>query len=318
MTGEQLVDASLRLFQREALNIYRLTWPAFIGVFLVLAFTFSIGLPPLQRTTAGVEGATGQFLEAAVALGALTLIAAPLFVLCFGYASAITSQLVAAQMLGTPVSDKEATRRAGKSFLVLVRTLFVVLLRTCGVLIVALVALGISAALSQRGETVFLDTLVIFLFVASLVIALFSIPIGGFNYLLSPTISALESVPSKVALARSKFLMKAQGYHPSAGGHVGSLFVAMLLLALLFAVLLGSGFVALLRAILPLDLLGATITGELINMIFTTAPWFLGFFGVAPFFACAITALYIERRVRLEALDIEVLAGDVRMRRVPS
>ena len=129
------------------------------------------------------------------------------------------------------------------------------------------------------------------------------------NLAFSLPIVMIERLPIKKAFGRSKYLTKFGGY-PKSGGFDG-----IVLIVLFLGLLLASfnGLVQVFWEFIQMDfwlnqLSSQSAFGLILSRIISSAPLLVGMAFALPLFICTIFIFYIDRRIRLEAYDIELLA----------
>jgi hypothetical protein len=112
-------------------------------------------------------------------------------------------------------------------------------------------------------------------------------------------------------MKRSKTLMRKSRHIPSGYDTlfhlwIVTLFVAFILWLGFYAAFEMSGLSAYLQ-----DWAGHSILMAFLAETLLTLPSFAAVWILVPFMTCSVTVLYFDRRVRLEAFDIETMAHDV-------
>lgn len=309
-TGE-IIDLALRCYQVLARPILRLTLIPMLFCYAGLVFVATFVLPQLVQTSQP-DSLAGQVSEVLIAYGVGLAVALPLFVVGLGYASGLTVRLVSDFILGDPVSIVKARDAAAVAAKSMTKLLFSVFFRSFFILLLAGAMLLLSALLEAEG----LENGVVFLLasitsVGAIVIGFLAVPIVLCMYALCPQVAVIEGLPSKACLNRSRALMKSHRYQTGASESIIGIWLIMAFVAL--AIYFGAGLVigmtgleAWLRNLLQIGPAGS-VAAAMLEML----PAYITLWLVLPIWSAVTTILYYDRRVRLEALDIWMLADDV-------
>ncbi len=306
----EVFNSALRVYRNHGWTYLRLTLIPAIFCLAGVAFLLEFILPSIGETR-NAHSVTVQLGEATFAMALAIGVAAPLFLIGFSYTSALVIRLTSDALLGNPI-DLDAAVKANRSsfgalLVVALRELFI---GSLGAILGALV-LGLGAYLSDKGQSSDAGG---FLFVlGSLGLA---VGAGLFLYVvcvhsLAPAIAVLENKGGWEASKRSSQLLKAQLNHPSG---TPSFFVCIVYLAVAGGIewgglALGFNF---LQAGQHVEgfLSGSPFAAVLVAGSSMVAP-FVTIWTLLPIYATCITLVYYERRIRLEGLDIEVLAAEI-------
>jgi len=276
-----------------------------------LVFLATFVLPRITQTNQPGQIA-GQVVEVLLAYVVGLFVALPLFVVGLGYASGLNVRLVSDFMLGNPVSLDEARSAASASAQVMTRLLFSIFFRSLFFLLLAGALLIASAVLEAQG----LSDSVVFLFasmtsIGAIVIGFLAVPIILCMYALCPPVAAIERIPAKECLARGKALMKSHRFQTGASESVVAVWLILIFVAL--AVYFGVGMIIGLTGLGDwlTNLLSIGPLGMVVSSVLEMLPAYLTLWLVLPVWSSVTTILYYDRRVRLEALDIWMLADDV-------
>jgi len=309
-TGE-IIDLALRCYQFLARPILAQTLIPMLFCYAGLVFIATFVMPQLFQTSQP-ESLAGQVSEVLVAYVIGLAVALPLFVVGLGYASGLTVRLVGDFVLGDPVSIQQAKRAAAVAAKSMTKLLFSVFFRTFFILLLAgglLIASAVLESMDQEQGVLFLLTSMTS--VGALIIGFLAIPFVLCMYALCPQVAVIEGLPSKQCMARSRALMKSHRYQTGAAESVVGIWLIMgfVALAIYFGAVLIIGMTGLegwLRNLLQIGPAG-TVATSMLEML----PAYVTLWLVLPIWSAVTTILYYDRRVRLEALDIWILADDV-------
>lgn len=310
MRSGEIFDLSIRIYRQHARELLP---AAFVPILLSTAgilFFQTLAMPLLFLTRQ--EGLAGQIGEVAFALATGVLVAAPLFVLGLGMANGPAIRVAARAMRGDDVTvHKEIEAGRARAWLIAV-TLFKACLQAFWILAAAIVLVSFSAVISAWG----LQETPLYLMAAAagvlgLAVALFSVPYFAHRLSLAPVVAALEGLPAKESLARSRDLLTGTQRH---GNGLGTNLVLWLVLVAAFFIITGG--VSLVFGVLQVE---AFVNGLLwlgwlravLAMAVSVAPGLLAIWLLAPLYGIVCTVHYFDRVIRLEAYDIRVLAEDV-------
>lgn len=310
MSSGEIIDLATRCYQVLAKPVLRLTILPMLFCYAGLIFLQTFILPQLFETRS--EAVSGQVAEVMIAYCIALVVALPLFVVGLAYSSGLTVRLVSDFILGNEVDIEKAKIAAATSGKAMIKLLYGVFFRAAGIILLAGLCLVASAYLESLG----LQENVIFLLasmasIGGLLIGILAIPIVLNMYALVPQAAVMEGLAGKDAFQRSRALMKSVRYH----GNASSTTVGTWIVCFFVFLGLNLGF----GAILELINFSTTIQSALQLGSFSTVlvsalemlPTFLALWLIAPIWSTATTILYFDRRVRLEALDIWLLADDV-------
>lgn len=311
MATSEILDTSLRLYQRLGLTFLRLTVVPTLLCVAALAFVQEYALPQFFFTKAG-----NQFSDYALQIIVTVLlgifVAGPLFLAGLSYTTALVVTLVSDDLVGNASNPDLAVQNARKAMpRLLVSAFRELIVGMWGVLIATGVLIGGMAIAQQTDRDSSVGGWVA-------LVGVLGIMFGGLLWVyviardaIVPPIVVLEGLKATPAARRSNELMKKFGMHP-AGTSTG--WVTYLLAFFIYVVFLLSLAIIFGSFEIPNQLEKAT-TGwplqALILQIFELVPGFLGIWFVLPIWASTITVLYIDRRIRLEGFDVEVLARDL-------
>ncbi len=310
MAPGQLADNAIQTFQSMGKDILGLTMlPTFLS-FLGLVFIQEFVIPRLV-TTSDPNNLGTQISEVMVALVVAIAVAAPLFLigvaLINGLVISMVSDYVCGRVPDLAAAKSNATRLMKKLFLVSLAKLG----WSFASLAVAATMLGLSAFLSQNSPSDSMMALsgMIALLGFVLFFLLLVLQIG--RYSLAYAAAFHENLGAVAATKRSASLLKSRGMVPSGYDALRSAEGLMLFIGLLLLVGLGTmiGILSL-NEVLPAagEHLGIR---DVVETALSLLPSFLVLWLLQPIWTTATTLIYFDRRFRLEAYDVELLAQDV-------
>lgn len=309
MNSAELLNAALRVYRQLGWTYLRLTLIPSVFCLAGMAFVLDYVLPSLFVTRDASSFAT-QIGEAGSALAFALFVGCPLFLIGCSYTCALVIHLTSDHMLGNPLSPDAAAQAARGSFgsllLVAVREVF---LSSWAVLASCLV-LGVGSYLSQTHISSDLGGLLFGIGILGIAVGLGVFVLVAATHALAPAIVLLEGLTGFKAAKRSAYLLKPHLYHPSG--------VPNILVSLFYIGLAGliewisiSGTLAMLQAEEHFQglLAGVPFEGVFLSAFGLLAP-FVTVWTLLPVYATCVTLVYYERRIRLEGLDIEILAAE--------
>ncbi len=304
----ELVDLSERLYRRLFRRVAQDGAGAFGLLFLAVGFLGAFVLPNAFTTTQPGSDA-GQAVELFSALVGFVLLAAPIIAVASGYLSSLSSSYASQVILGEEIDAPAARRRAGGRLWAATRLIAASLLRVAILPAITTVLLALTAIASKGGgpASLFLSVLAVIFFLLSLA----GVPILLLASSLAPVIASVEGVPPRLARKRSRELMRS--LHGNGSGYGPLLLLAGV--CVLIGLLAWGGFS--LALVILQELLRAPIEAlpgaaqRAVDGVWSILGPTLALAFVLPYWAFGCTALYFDRRVRLEALDIMIVQEDV-------
>lgn len=311
MTGGEILDMGLRVYQMLGANFLRLAALPSVFCLAGIAFVGTYVLPSLFWTN-NPDSIAHQFGEVAWALGLAVGVGGPLFLLGLSYITTAVTLLTSDYMVGNvpnlEAAERTSLRMLGRLFVVTLRELLISL---SGVLISLGIMIG-GALLKQVTPSTDATAGILVLMgglglVAGFFVFLFVIA----GHALAAPAAVLEDLSPSQASRRSKELLRAVPFHGSGTGTLWSLY---LLIGFAMLVLLGGiyGSFGILQVEQNVERLtdGFPLQSLILGAL-NLLPWFLIVWTLVPMWAATVTILYYERRIRLEGYDIEALAQDI-------
>ena len=312
----EILDFASRIYQQLAIPMLKLTLAPLFLAFVGLVFITNFVWPNVWATRNPTDlGA--QVLELMFSLSIGFAVAFPILCIGLGYATATTTSLISNYIQGQEV-DLEGARSDGyNGGKVMATLIFGIFIRAaCGIIFAGAI-LFLSALLESaspsNAATLASGSLVLMAFAVGVII----LPIILGAHSLAPVAAIVENVKAKEAYRRSQVLLKATSLYggkvsiPS--GYLTIFSVGLISVLMWFLISVGMqtawgltglhGFVK--------DKFGASIFGQAILEGVAAVPTFVCLWLLVPYITCCLVTLYFDRRVRIEALDIEMLAHDV-------
>lgn len=312
MGSSEVIDLAFRVYRTLGWQILRQTAVPSLFTLGGLAFCTEVVLPMLSVTkNPGDIGA--QVWEALLTICIAFLVALPISLIGFAYTSGVVCKLVSDYVLGTIPDPKGASRAGGRLLWPLMKLHFVEMLYSLSGIVCATLLLLLSAYMeSSNSGNLAVAGAVSALAIFAFMIGFFVFVLVAARHSLTPPILVLEGETRiRKAIKRSVGLLRSTSSHPSGYGTFG--FLALILPVI--ALILFPGFGALLSIVdLPTILrqsISIPLAAEAISGILRLLPAYLFVWVTVPIWTTTITILYYERRIRLEGLDIEILAQDI-------
>lgn len=311
--SSELLDLALRIYRSIARPVLVFSLPSMTLAGAGLIFIKTFVFPALTQTK--FEGNIGaQFGEVSAGLFVAFLVVCPLLVVSLGYVSGLCVRLTSNTILGDELDLEAARKEAPKTAMLMVRTILGGMMRAIFILVIGVLMLGASALASSimgPEAATGVQAAIGFLGIVGILVGMISVPFMLYHLCLAPPVAILENLPPKEAFARSKQLLRKVPGAPAAGDTVIHLWIIIFLGTLLLW-----GGIASAMAFIPVQswLQGQLWMGawvDLLSGIVSTLPFVLAVWFLAPLWSTAITVLYYDRRSRLEAYDIAILADDV-------
>jgi hypothetical protein len=308
MSSGEVLDAALRVYQRQGLSFLRLT--AVPSLFPLAAFAFVMFyVLPAFGTTRDAASIAVQAAEAAGAIALAILIGGPVFLSGLTYATAAVVRLVADGIEGRQPDEEsaETTARAimGSLFWVNVRQLLVSL---GGILLSVLMMIGGALATTVTSEDSPVAGLIALLGILAVGPAILVFILVMTREALASPVAVLEGLRGASAARRSRELLKGGKGRMSGAEAIWSVYTV---LGFVFFATWGVSYLALDLAAMG-ERVSAVLAGQwyepLLQAAVNLLPLYLAIWVTMPIWASTLTVVYYERRIRLEGFDIESLA----------
>lgn len=310
MQISEILDISLQIYRRTSWKLLSRTFVSSLWLSLGAGF-FATFISPMLFRTRFTENHSAQVIETTI--GVLVFLAAvvPLAFVGFAVSTQPCVRVASAMVLGEdvpPDSDLIDPKLSPTLAWNMVKALFF----SSWIFLLSILGLLLAGVLSQMGDMYeslgMVATLFVVLgFMASFVV----VPVVGSSVAMVPTITIIEGIKGKAAFERSKFLSKKHGVTQ----HIFSNFLSAWIVVGFFFLLIALGFdvaISMLGVERFIDsYFGVGIIAELTKSIVGILPLHLALWVLIPFYSIISTLIYYDRRVRVEALDIRVLAEDV-------
>lgn len=312
MGASEIVDLAFRVYRTLGWQILKQTAIPSLFTLGGLAFCTEVVIPMFAVTKSpGDIGA--QVWEALLTIAIAFFVALPISLVGFAYTSGVVCKFVSDYVLGTVPDPKSAARAGSQHLWTLMRLHFLEMLYSLSGIVGAVLLLLLSAYLeSQNPNNAAIaggvSALAIFAFIIGFIVFAFVLA----RHSLTPPIMVLEGERKILrAIRRSVELLRSTSSHPQGYGTLGFLFLILPIIALI----LFPGFGALLGIVdLPTivrENVGVPWMAEAMGGLLRLMPTYLFVWVTVPIWTATVTILYYERRIRLEGLDIEILARDI-------
>jgi hypothetical protein len=311
MATSEMLDLATQMYRKAAPKILPNAVPSMLVTGASLMFLTKFVLPGLFMTQ-DIGSTAVQYGEMVISLLIGFFVAVPLLVIGLAYASVLIVQTVQYEMTAekdTPEPDaKLAANLTGK----VAKLLLLILAWGFIPLMAAFVFMAIGSLMQARGAETMENFAAVIAFLG-FAIAPFSGIYVIHRFSLAMPVMLIENASPKEAIKRSAHLLKS---HRTAGTPLGFTCSLWLLLALIgLSFYFGFG--------LAIDLSGAVawiasqsslgIFREALEIMLEAIPLFVAVWILTPLWAAASSVLYYDRRVRVEAYDIHVLAQAVQI-----
>ena len=306
MTAAEILDASVRLYQSRAGKILSGTALSMVPCYLALIFATTYLVPNLFLTETGSDLGSG-FSKVVIAGLVTVLIALPLFVFGFSNAMATTIKTAKPYLYGEDTAPEPVTARETWN---LFGTLFLTFTYALSPLWMAAVMFIIGGVVESTSDSLLSGLAAVaggFLIFLSIIV----VPYLTYRWMLAAPVSVLEGLGVRASMRRASELIRSHALVPSLrDAYLSIVFVFAVLVAILVAGFMVSGQL-LTVSDLGTRVAGSSPWGRLIDQAIGMAPGYLVVWFLAPLWVCMVTVAYIDRRVRLESLDIRVLTQDI-------
>lgn len=320
LRGSEIYDEAFGLYRRNGLQLLRLlAIPASLAYGLLLLSWEFVG----RRLffTGSTNG--GSLQEAGEVAGLLffgTLCAAPLVLLAYSYMSAAATLYMSDVHLGRYPNIASIHREVMKRLISLAALNFLLLVVVVGVGLIGVVFLFLSALVDEAsgGRDIYAGSVALF-GVVGIISGLVLFPIFLAKYALAPVAMLVEGIGPLQALKRSAQLTSSRQQiffagsfeDASPGGKIFGLFLLTVLLQLLLWSSLQIPATVLQNYLLSQGVAETSVITKSLYVALSLFGGFASFILTHPFFVAGIALVYFNRRVAVEALDIELLAQDI-------
>lgn len=307
LRSEEIVDVAIHLVRSRGLAYLGMTLVPSMGSFLTLWFMGGFLVPQLFLTE---EGSTvrQEFFEVATTLGLTLFVALPLLATLFSFMSGAVTAYTCGHLAAKPISEAEAIRTSARKLGALVLTKLYSFGPTAVMFIIVL-GLLFWSAVTPDNNTAVLATMGI----ATLMLPFCLIPliVYGIRGAVVPSVLVMENRKGPDAYKRSKALMAQAPFHGA-----GSDVVTTLSMSVFFIVVsVVTGLLVLIATLDPGSYIKAIVSSPKLNHVLGSlvylAPAFLGLWVCMIIWNVSMAVVYVDRRIRLEGLDIELLSREL-------
>ncbi|MBS1705955.1 MAG: hypothetical protein JST40_08780 [Armatimonadetes bacterium] len=310
MMASEITDMGFLVMRELGLRLLRLVAVPTLLAYAVFVYFGAFVLPGFTATSD--PGNKAREIGEILLTGALTVfVGVPLIIIAVAYSSGIVTHITLRHLLGEPSTDRDATRMASRN---LGKMLGALAITSSGALIPAVLAvlLLLASAFSPEGTRLW-DALAGYLGVAAFLMTFLVFPYVATRTALAPSVIVEEGLGARAASKRSSFLLAKNWDRVSGYDVFGSVWVLCFILFLF----LGAG----LRAFLALfevpvyaqELFHSPKVARIISSLVEMVPGYLVLLVLIPIWCVICAIVYVDRRIRLEGLDIEVLSRDAKL-----
>lgn len=305
LTTGEIIDLSLRIYRSIARPVLAASLPAMLLAGAGFMFLMSFVFPRISSPTG-----QAQFTESAFGIVVTIFVVIPLLLISFSQVSALTIPAASATILGGETDMRKIKAEAPGASKRMFRALLVGFLKSTGFLVSGLILFLLAAAGGGSGGNTLGILATVSAWVA-LFAGLIATPLMAYRLSLTPSIAMLEDVSPKESFERSILLVKKHRNIPALlDSQVSFAFITG---AAMFFLWVG---VSTVLAILPLEpflrsQLWMGAWADIVIGVIDSIPFMLTIWLVVPLWTIGTAVMYYDRRSRLEAFDISVLADDV-------
>lgn len=309
MSRPEMTDLAVSIYRKLGTKILSTALIPTLAIYIVCVCCARFALPSLFTTTTGTS-TNQQFADVAIALAFSLLAAMPICIFCLGLISGSTAKLTWSHLLGEKLNLREAERTARKKSGKLAWVIIRASLPTCIGFVFSVGLLGVSALISQQNDTFLGDAAVAAIGLAGVSLSILLLPFTLTRSALAPCVLVFEKATPKEACKRSLALLSKTPFHGT-GYEMFSTLAAL-------NFLVGIGMLSSISFLISMFNEGIGLETfiqnhavlSFIKLIISTLPVFLTLLVMIPLWSVVSTIVYVERRIRLEGFDIEVLAHD--------
>lgn len=307
LRSEEIVDVAIHLVRARGLSYLGMTFVPSVGAFLTLWFIAGFLVPQLFLTETG-STVQQEFVEVATTLGLTVFVALPLLATLFSFMSGAITAYTCGHLADKPVSEAAAIQSSLKKLGSLLQTKLYSFGPTVLVFILVLCLLFWAAVSPDDSGPVLATMAIAVLMLPLCLIPLVVLGIGG---ALVPSILVMENQKGKTAYKRSKALMGPAPMHGSGSDVVTTLSMSVFFIVLSVVI----GLSVLINALDPGTYIRSMVSSEKLIQVLSSfvylAPAFLALWVCMIIWNVSMAVLYVDRRIRLEGLDIELLAREL-------
>lgn len=301
----QLMDLSLALYRAIGVELLKLSFVPALLCHLVIVFMLQFLLPNLG-TTRSVDPSQQAF-EVVTALVMIALVGLPALFISLAYSAGATCHAAFSYLLGRKLDLWEAETAAREGLWNLGLGYLRAFLPIVALLCVSALLLFWSSTLPSEGLWAgFVAIIAIVAITGGILI----VPFESTRYALLPCVCVLERLRGKGAVNRARALLQKSEFHPAGYATFLHAWAFVVLTAMILSVtgeiifsLLGDQ--ELTKGLIT-DPTIATALGEAVSQI----PMFVALWLILPVWGATCAIVYLDRRIRLEGFDIEVLSND--------
>lgn len=310
MTNGELIDTSLRIYQRTAWTILKLTSVPMLLCYAGIVFLQSVVVPGLLSTQS--KGPVANEMSELVAVLSVGLfIAGPLFCLGLGWATGVIVSVTRSLLHGVTL-DVDAAQEAGKRAIVSVGRALILVICT------GLIGIGIAGVFlllgmnleKQKGLGELGALAAAMVGITALAFGLIALPFAWNSRALVPVVTVIESLGPKEAVRRSKRLMSYVRGQTSAT----SLTVSVAAILGLVGLPLWFSLAGVIEMTHAGEWLASAETlrglGQMFEGLIDGIPAYVSLWLLLPLWSIAMTVLYYDRIVRIEAYDVKLILED--------
>lgn len=310
MTLTETLDSAFRVIQLYGVRILLATIIPTALCYLSLIFFNTFVLPTVFGASSNVV--LEQVSEIAIASGILFFNILPLLIIGVSYGVAFTSRVTVRHMLGDKPNLPEIEDESRLAHLGMASTIAATLIQIFSVPIFVTISLiGITILQQSTPNNLILDIIAVTLWTLGTVCAILIPPIVAGKVSLSTSVFVAEGQSGLAASKRSSQLVKGSGFVPSGYASIWGLWLLVAFIDLCIWTGL-QGIFSILGIVSYADYLRTTGEfGTLMSGAINALPSFLVLWLTIPVISASLTVLYYDRRVRMEAYDIRILAQDV-------
>lgn len=311
--SEQL-DLVSAIYRQLGPQICRATaLPMLLAYFGLVAMQILV-LPQLSFTNVRAgAGWQEQGTDIFVRILAGPIVGVPLVLLAMGYVQSVVGLITTQHLLGQTISPVRAQARTLERLKVLLGSVLAIMCMSSSIPIIGALLLVTGASVENQTSGEVASVLAMILLVASIV----WVPGSLNNQALVPMISVCENLNVRETFARNKLLLSKFVINKvTVHGSGRELFGQVWAIFFLIAIITGVGFSSFVGMFSIAEesgkILGYGSAAVIIKAFLNMLPWFLALWCAITLWSVACAVVYFDRRMRIEGLDIELLAKEAR------